>query len=358
MNDLFSYLGWAFLPQLATNFLQSLFYSLTIRAGDPKPSPGSPKHEKHRRRIQIVVISLYLAFTIFEADWNLRRDGDFYQALGVDHDADDKALKSKFRRLAAQYHPDKISSAEARENAEAYFVHLKLASDTLLSPVKRFAYDRFGPDILGWRQCSSFQDYVLRGFQLLAPYYIGGALFLFTLSVLGYLDGGSYWRYLSTFSLFTFEAYTISRPYFPPISSKLINPFLRTFTSHPPLLPFQQLILARKTGIAIIIALARIGPLLRTPEERAAPNSETALLLQVDRLEKISKTTEIEAMRLLALDMAPFAGDEETIKGVKTQLQNWLVENTIRSDKEVRDAVGRVVGKRRTDAPHGARGTM
>jgi hypothetical protein len=151
--------------------------------------------------------------------------------------------------------------------------------------------------------------------------------------------------------------YTISRPYFPPLSSKLINPFLKTFTSHPPLLPFQQLILARKTGIAVIIALARIGPLLQPPEERAAPNSETALLHQIDRLEKISKTTEIEAMRLLALDMAPFAGDDETVKGVKTQLQSWLVENTIKSDKEVRDAVGRVMGKRRTDAPHGARGT-
>ncbi|KAI9855588.1 MAG: hypothetical protein M1813_009727 [Trichoglossum hirsutum] len=357
MNDLLSYFGWAFLPQLATSFLQSLYYSVTIRAGEPKPRPGSLKHEKHRRRIQIVVISLYLVFTIFEADWNLRRDGDFYQALGVGHDADEKTLKSKFRRLAAQYHPDKITSNEVRQNADAYFVHLKLASDTLLSPVKRFAYDRFGPGILEWRQCSSFQDYILRGFQVLAPYYFGGIIFLFALSVLGYLDGGSYWRYLSTLSLFTFEVYTISRPYFPPLSSKLINPFLKTFTSHPPLLPFQQLILARKTGIAVIIALARIGPLLQPPEERAAPNSETALLHQIDRLEKISKTTEIEAMRLLALDMAPFAGDDETVKGVKTQLQSWLVENTIKSDKEVRDAVGRVMGKRRTDAPHGARGT-
>ena len=158
-------------------------------------------------------------------------------------------------------------------------------------------------------------------------------------------------------SLFTFEAYTVTRPYFPPLSSKLVNPFLTTFTSHPPLLPFQQLVLARKAGIAIIIALARIRPLLQPPEESAAPNSETELLQQLGRLEKISKTTEIEATRLLALDMAPFAGDDETVKGVRAQLQSWLVENTIKSDKEVRDAVGRVMGKRRPDAPHGARGT-
>src|SRR5579862_431129 len=105
MHDLFSYLGWAFLPQLATGFLQSLYYSITIRAGDPKPRPGTPKHENHRRRIQIAVISLYLVFTIFEAEWNLRRQGDFYQSLGVLHDVDDKTLKSKFRRLWVAQHP-------------------------------------------------------------------------------------------------------------------------------------------------------------------------------------------------------------------------------------------------------------
>jgi hypothetical protein len=99
MKDLLSFLGWAFLPQLITRFLQSLYYGITIRAGDTKPRPGSFSHEKHRRRIQIAVVSIYLVFTIFEADWNMRRQGDFYQALGVGHDVDDRALKSKFRRL-------------------------------------------------------------------------------------------------------------------------------------------------------------------------------------------------------------------------------------------------------------------
>ena len=132
---------------------------------------------------------------------------------------------------------------------------------------------------------------------------------------------------------------------------------MTTFTPHPPLLPFQQLALARRAGLAIVIALARIGPLLQSLEGSAPPNSETALLQQLGRLEKISKATEIEATRLLALDMTPFAGDDETVKGVRAQLQNWLVENTIRSDREVRDAVGRVMGRRRPDAPHGARGT-
>ena len=46
-----------------------------------------------------------------------------------------------------RFHPDKVSAAD-RPAAEARFVHLKIARDVLTDPVKRFAYDRFGPDIL------------------------------------------------------------------------------------------------------------------------------------------------------------------------------------------------------------------
>lgn len=51
--------------------------------------------------IQIAVIVLYLLYTIYEADYQLVREGDFYTLLGVPHDVGDKALQSKFRRLYA-----------------------------------------------------------------------------------------------------------------------------------------------------------------------------------------------------------------------------------------------------------------
>ena len=53
--------------------------------------------------------------------------------------------------------------------------------------------------------------------------------------------------------------------------------------------------------------------------------------------------------------MAPFAGDEHGVKTLKGKVKEWLVQNTIRSDPEVRDAVGRALGKRRVGAPVGAR---
>ena len=52
---------------------------------------------------------------------------DYYETLGVSRDVDDKALKSAFRKLAMQYHPDrnpgdKDAEARFKELGEAYEV--------------------------------------------------------------------------------------------------------------------------------------------------------------------------------------------------------------------------------------------
>lgn len=50
---------------------------------------------------------------------------------------------------------------------------------------------------------------------------------------------------------------------------------------------------------------------------------------------------------MLALDMAPFAGDKQALKDVRGKMKEWLVQNTIRADPEVRDAVGKVMERRK-----------
>lgn len=85
--------------KLITNYLHSFYYSLTIRAGSPKPQPGSPTFAKHRRRIYITVIVAFLLYQLYETDWEIQRAGDFYTDLGVPYDADDRAIQSRFRKL-------------------------------------------------------------------------------------------------------------------------------------------------------------------------------------------------------------------------------------------------------------------
>jgi len=65
---------------------------------------------------------------------------DYYEVLGVARDADAKAIKDAFRRLALKYHPDRNKSPDAesrfKEIAEAYAV--------LSDPEKRAEYDARG----------------------------------------------------------------------------------------------------------------------------------------------------------------------------------------------------------------------
>ena len=66
---------------------------------------------------------------------------DFYETLGVDRGADDAALKSAYRKLAMQYHPDRNPDDSV---AEAKFKELSEAYGVLSDGEKRAAYDQFG----------------------------------------------------------------------------------------------------------------------------------------------------------------------------------------------------------------------
>ena len=58
---------------------------------------------------------------------------DYYEVLGVPRDADDNAIKSAYRKLARQYHPDVNKAADAGER----FKEINEAYEVLSDPEKR-----------------------------------------------------------------------------------------------------------------------------------------------------------------------------------------------------------------------------
>ena len=73
----------------AAVWAQTILYSIFIRAGDPKPQPGSVRFVKHRRQILIAIYAAYFAFTIYEVDFNLQRSSNAYNDLGVPINVDE-----------------------------------------------------------------------------------------------------------------------------------------------------------------------------------------------------------------------------------------------------------------------------
>jgi molecular chaperone DnaJ len=66
---------------------------------------------------------------------------DYYEILGVERGVDEAALKSAYRKMALQYHPDRNPN---NKDAEEKFKEAAEAYGVLSDPQKRATYDRFG----------------------------------------------------------------------------------------------------------------------------------------------------------------------------------------------------------------------
>ena len=66
---------------------------------------------------------------------------DYYELLQVERGADEKTLKTAYRRIAMECHPDRNPGCKVSEEK---FKAISVAYDCLKDPQKRAAYDRFG----------------------------------------------------------------------------------------------------------------------------------------------------------------------------------------------------------------------
>lgn len=75
---------------------------------------------------------------------------DYYQVLGVPRGADEKEIKSAYRKLARKYHPDVNPNDKS---AEAKFKEVSEAYDVLSDSDKRKLYDQYGSN---WENAQHF----------------------------------------------------------------------------------------------------------------------------------------------------------------------------------------------------------
>lgn len=68
---------------------------------------------------------------------------DYYETLGVPRDASPEDVKRAYRKLAMQFHPDRVP-AEQKKAAEERFKDISEAYEVLADPEKRALYDQYG----------------------------------------------------------------------------------------------------------------------------------------------------------------------------------------------------------------------
>jgi len=68
---------------------------------------------------------------------------DYYEVLGVDRGASPEQIKRAYRKLAMQFHPDRVP-AEQKSEAEERFKEVSEAYEVLADEEKRSLYDQYG----------------------------------------------------------------------------------------------------------------------------------------------------------------------------------------------------------------------
>ncbi|MGE0599392.1 MAG: DnaJ C-terminal domain-containing protein [Dehalococcoidia bacterium] len=82
---------------------------------------------------------------------------DYYEALGVPRTAEEKEIRSAYRKLARKYHPDVNPNDKS---AEARFKEVNAAHEVLSDPDKRKKYDKYGDR---WEMADQIEEANRRG---------------------------------------------------------------------------------------------------------------------------------------------------------------------------------------------------
>ncbi|KAG6836476.1 hypothetical protein H0H93_007645 [Arthromyces matolae] len=291
---LFSLIGWSLVPDFVTKNLLSSLHRFKIL-----PTPKAPAtHRKQYALTFACVVLGYLSYNLIDSSRSMQ--SNFYHFLGVSPSVSEQGLKAAFRQFAKKNHPDR--PGVGREGEEL-FVAVRDMYEALKNPTVRFAYDRFGPDVLEWsKTCSTPREYIEHGLMNASGYHIFVGFFLAFWSLVGSSksDPVSFWRYIL---FLTFGVAEIGLILSPPLSSQstttsAIEGLKTTYTTFNPLQTLfphrtvhQHILFLHQLFLFLSIALSRVVPVLISafyPDQSLSPAQTQELSHQIQQLSSIA----------------------------------------------------------------------
>lgn len=183
---IFRFVGWSFLPNALANGSITLYHRL-LKPGSAPPRVGTSAYLLQYRIAFTLLAAAYLIYTVVAGITSL--PPNYYRILGVDRTADEQGLKTAFRAFARRNHPDR---PEIGLGGEERFREVREAYEMLKNPVRRFAYERFGPDIITWKDCTTTREYLRHGVISSTGFHLISAASLAGMSLFGKATASSF----------------------------------------------------------------------------------------------------------------------------------------------------------------------
>ncbi|KAG8678987.1 hypothetical protein FRC08_017327 [Ceratobasidium sp. 394] len=284
--------AWWFLPNLATRTVITVYYNLLLQIGLSHwiPPNDSPKRPQHYRRAFALVVLSYLTYTLVLDI--LEQPPSFYTLLGVGTGASDTEIKNAYKAFARRNHPDRVGAAGA-----PLFIQVRDAYEALKHPIKRYGYDRFGFDALGWKVAENPHAMLHQGLENAMYYYVPTGAIMVTLAIFGWGGHSAYWRSVTWALVATLETCLIigynpfscySNPFAPvinlfaPLFGRLAAWLVPEAQLIPSMAPYQWVFFLRQLFVTSAIALGQVLPVLFPPpptaKEEQAREAEIAKL--------------------------------------------------------------------------------
>ncbi|KAJ3010032.1 hypothetical protein HKX48_007613 [Thoreauomyces humboldtii] len=302
-------LFWAFVPKLATQFLQKQYYAYRR----PKRAPTASEQKRHFKYIYVVLVVGYLFYTFVELERSLPKT--HYDYLGVSRNADAKELRASFKKQSLLNHPDKLQDLTDQEKQESDFryMHILNGYSVLKEPLTRSIYDKFGPTtVQGCVRCISERDFMLKALPGVIMFYAGSAAVLLVLSVFGTLNFGRYWRFVGLFTMASIETSLLMGPP-ESIPARVLGTLIPWRTTHEYIAMLHQLF------VIVSVATSQLGPILWPTDTRTTKNL-------LDELENVTNLQLKESVHQFRTAFEPFARDPRTIVDLQKKMEKLTVD--------------------------------